>query len=810
MKNSAVKRRPSSGSPTAAMAPTATVRKPAQKHGSSGANGVRGTDPEAGGKWPEESSEIRTGIPAVMKYAILAMICALAFFIRLFAVVTKRSSTGLLAAAFTAIVPSYISRSVGGSYDNEGVAIFALIFVFYLWIKSVNTGSMMWACLTALAYFYMVAAWGGYVFIINIIPIYVVVMVVAGRYSSRLYVAYSTFYALGSIMAMQVPFVGFNVVKQAECMASHGVFVGIQVYAAGYYLFSVIDAKVLKRAFLAVAVTFVSAVATLLVAAQLLGLVQWTGRSLTLLDPTYASKYIPIIASVSEHQPTTWTSFYFDLNILVPLSPVGLWLLYQRPTDGAIFVIIYGTLSWYFAGVMVRLMLTLAPIACILAAVGMSSVLHRFSALLRFGGGGGGANGGPGAASGQQAGAGIGRGLALAVTIGATLLMCFFSMHSSYVSSLAYSSPSIVIEAGRTQSGHRILYDDYREAYYWLRHNTDPDAKIMSWWDYGYQMSAMSNRTVLVDNNTWNNTHIATVGRALASSEEKAYPIMESLDVDYVLVIFGGVTGYSSDDINKFLWPVRIGSGVFPDDMHHEKDFLNSNAQFDVGPTGSKVLQNCLAYKLCYYRFGELRVDYNKPPGFDRARNREVGKKDITLETMEEAFTSEHWIVRIFKVLPRPSIESSEAAARLGVTAKPSKGAAGGGGAISKAEDANYLGCYSSESFFGGKEYVGGASGANYNLMYHHAKQNGRRYFAVARAVNDGHAFVFDYMEPRAPKGGDMKGEGCERPCGDVQTKPCGCTDLACTGPNPPGEQHNRRWAVYELPPMAPPQQRRY
>lgn len=88
---------------------------------------------------------------------------------------------------------------------------------------------------------------------------------------------------------------------------------------------------------------------------------------------------------MSEHQPTTWTSFYFDLNILVPLSPVGLWLLYQRPTDGAIFVIIYGTLSWYFAGVMVRLMLTLAPIACILAAVGMSSVLQRFTASLRFG-----------------------------------------------------------------------------------------------------------------------------------------------------------------------------------------------------------------------------------------------------------------------------------------------------------------------------------------------------------------------------------------------------------------------------------------
>lgn len=63
-----------------------------------------------------------------------------------------------------------------------------------------------------------------------------------------------------------------------------------QVYAVGHYLFSVIDAKVLQRAFLAAAVTLVSGVAAVLVAAQLLGLVQWTGRSLTLLDPTYASK----------------------------------------------------------------------------------------------------------------------------------------------------------------------------------------------------------------------------------------------------------------------------------------------------------------------------------------------------------------------------------------------------------------------------------------------------------------------------------------------------------------------------------------
>ena len=141
---------------------------------------------------------------------------------------TKRTSTALLSAALVGIVPSYISRSVGGSYDNEGVAILALLIVFYTWVKAVHTGSMAWSALCSVLYFYMVAAWGGYVFIINIIPIYVLIMIIGGRYSQRLYIAYSVFYTLGSIMAMQVPFVGFNVIKQAESLGSHGVFIGLQ------------------------------------------------------------------------------------------------------------------------------------------------------------------------------------------------------------------------------------------------------------------------------------------------------------------------------------------------------------------------------------------------------------------------------------------------------------------------------------------------------------------------------------------------------------------------------------------------------
>ena len=34
-----------------------------------------------------------------------------------------------------AMIPSYISRSVAGSFDLEGVAIFALVYTFYLYVK---------------------------------------------------------------------------------------------------------------------------------------------------------------------------------------------------------------------------------------------------------------------------------------------------------------------------------------------------------------------------------------------------------------------------------------------------------------------------------------------------------------------------------------------------------------------------------------------------------------------------------------------------------------------------------------------------
>lgn len=43
-------------------------------------------------------------------------------------------------------------------------------------------------------------------------------------------------------------------------------------------------------------------------------------------------------------------------------------------------------------------------------------------------------------------------------------------------------------------------------------------------------------------------------------------------------------------------------------------------------------------------------MDYRSPAGFDRTRQMEIGNKNIRLEHLEEAYTSEHWLVRIYRV----------------------------------------------------------------------------------------------------------------------------------------------------------------
>jgi len=152
----------------------------------------------------------------------------------------------------------------------------------------------------------MVAAWGGYVFIINLIPLYTLFLVIIGRTDVKIYIAYSVFYILGTLLSMQIPFVNFQAIRSSEHMLSHGVFILLQVYMFVQFVKTNLSEQAFKKLFFFCMFGFAVVFFMAFLVLSFKGHIYFSSRSLTLLDPTFAKKFIPIVASVSEHQPTTW------------------------------------------------------------------------------------------------------------------------------------------------------------------------------------------------------------------------------------------------------------------------------------------------------------------------------------------------------------------------------------------------------------------------------------------------------------------------------------------------------------------------
>lgn len=122
-------------------------------------------------------------------------------------------------------------------------------------------------------------------------------------------------------------------------------------------------------------------------------------------------------------------------------------------TDGTLFLLLYFVASFYFAAIMIRLLLTLAPVACIVAADGISALTRRFAAYLRF------SRRSVARDDGSGGGKMVIRPVLIPVSllgllgVGATLL--FNLTHAEFMGREGYSSPSITIRESPTVTARR-------------------------------------------------------------------------------------------------------------------------------------------------------------------------------------------------------------------------------------------------------------------------------------------------------------------------------------------------------------------
>mmetsp|Transcript_12253 Transcript_12253/g.33980 ORF Transcript_12253/g.33980 Transcript_12253/m.33980 type:complete len:1039 (+) Transcript_12253:220-3336(+) len=508
-------------------------------------------------------------------------------------------------ACVMSIVPAHLLRSVGGGYDNESIAMTAMVLTFACWTKSLEDNvpqymTVLWGLITGIAYFYMVAAWGGFTFVLNLVGVHASYLVLTSNYSTKLHRAYSTFYLVGTSLAVQVPVVGWSPLKSLEQLGPFVAFAGMQLIEY---------CEVLKRAYLAkngrpmtMAQAWKTRVRVFTIAA-FVGLI-----CIYILMPTgyfgpissrvrglfvkHTKTGNPLVDSVAEHQAASSNAYFQYLHNIVYISPVGLAMtMLAYCNDASSFLVIYTLAAYYFSHRMVRLILLTAPIASCLAGIaigrfiawGLSGLVpYEETVDMRAGNTSADSNASSKSTKNKQrkrdakkAYGGIddsSLNWATYSEAGWSRIVRFFVLvfvireciplawefHGMAHELAGHLSHPTIIQKANTRDGKVVKIDDYRDAYFWLRDNTPDDSRVMAWWDYGYQITGIANRTTIADGNTWNHEHIAFLGRTLTAPEKEAHRIARHL-ADYMLVWAGG----GGDDLAKSPHLRRIANSVY-------------------------------------------------------------------------------------------------------------------------------------------------------------------------------------------------------------------------------------------------------
>jgi dolichyl-diphosphooligosaccharide--protein glycosyltransferase len=496
---------------------------------------------------------------------------------------------GLLAALFLALSPAYIGRTSLGFFDTENVGIFGILLVSLCYLRSLDEErgritSLAYSILAGLFLGYVFASWGASRYVMSLIALFTFVLVIAKRYSQRLLISYGVLILTSlPIAVLLVPTLrGIRFVTEFESLAVIGVFLILLMKE----LNSRLKTSNLRLVF---TILFLLAIGSSAVVLQHFNVISLPVRKfMSVLNP-FQRVVNPLVESVQEHRPATWSAFYYQFGLLVFLAPLGIFFTFQKLTAKSLFVITFMLTALYFSASMIRLTIILAPALCVVGSLALVEVLRPFVNIVTqrtF-------------TRRRRLSLRVGRGFSTILIIGLfflTFLPLLRGVDSAY-SPTTIASSSIPLRAN---------IGDWSEALAWMKQNLPRDTVVASWWDYGYWITVKGEKITLADNGTINSTQIAQIGRMFMSNETQALTILKDYDVDYVTVFTTIALAQQGQilfgDEVKWRWMAKIG-GL--DDTALEDTSITS--QIAEAWSMNTQNQNLLNW---YQRFGQLPIPH--------------------------------------------------------------------------------------------------------------------------------------------------------------------------------------------------------
>lgn len=252
-------------------------------------------------------------------------------------------------------------------------------------------------------------------------------------------------------------------------------------------------------------------------------------RYLNAINP-FLTTTNPLTDSVAEHATTSIKESFFFHSVLMIFGALGVWVIFKKtnsvrqlPGEMAAFALIIGIFGIYISSAFIRLEVFASISIIILSSIGLSALFGEISnnKFLKN----------PEHVAKNTAL----KGSFFAVIVLLLIVPFLMPASANWLSTLTI--PPVILNGATAYS---IATDDWLESLEWIKNNTPQDAVIAAWWDYGYWISTMSERTTIVDNATLNSEQIEKMATMFLSTPDEGWQILQEMDADYVVIFVAG------------------------------------------------------------------------------------------------------------------------------------------------------------------------------------------------------------------------------------------------------------------------------
>ena len=501
----------------------------------------------------------------------------------IFALVRTMAGTGagLFAALLFAVSPAIIVRGTMGWFKSEPLGLFYGLLAVYLLLSGIRTADKRIAgvkvasggILLALG----LASWGGVQYFV--IPIALLILALPFFRSDHRFLLWAI-PLFGAVFLATVSIFERPGLSFVAALGGMTIVVPTVLMAAIIFIKSRSGAAWLRNCLALLLGSVVAASSTLAINSVVNFIPLAPFRYLNAVNPLLTT-IDPLVDSISEHATSDTATSFWLLSVLMIFAGIGVWLLLSGKLNAHLrakpemvaFSLFLGITGVYVSSAFIRLEVFSALSVVILSSLGLSILSGVFfhPEILDS------------RSKGRKRGS-----LQVCFVAAIVILLIIPTMvpaHGNWITPVAVPSP--ILNGG---SAWGVVTNDWFDALDWIKNNTPPDAIIAAWWDYGYWISTLGERTTLVDNLTTNHDRIADVGRMMLSHPDDSWAMLQEMDADYVLIFITAQDVGSEPptyvirgggDEQKNFWFARVAqepvSAYFQADLETETPFFWEN-----------------------------------------------------------------------------------------------------------------------------------------------------------------------------------------------------------------------------------------